>query len=230
MKVPRLRFALMSFLGFALAVAGGIAVTIWPSSRSRIQVTTCDPRLRALSAKLLCSSKDCFYIGNQAEGRVRDLLRTRLHFKVKPLEDMAPYADYAISAEYFRPRAPSPRQAGYPAILALRFSLLDPTGSLPPVPPAFPGAPAPPITLELQDPSGDVVPGGCLCYSGTNPFYMLLNLDTERTRAGTYKVRLLRTDVCLAEVEIRDLPPLTPLKLFPVFGTNAFPFLGKDVL
>jgi hypothetical protein len=106
------------------------------------------------------------------------------------------------------------------------------------VPPASAVASAPLVTLELRDPSGEVVQAGGLIYSGTNPFYMLLNLDTYRTRAGNYKVRLLRAGVCLAEVEIRDLPPLTPTdpfpvsgtNWFPVSGTNWFPFLGKYVL
>jgi len=129
---------------------------------------------------------------------------------------------------------------GHPATLALGFSLLDATRSVAPVPPASAVASAPSLTLELQGPSGEVVQGGGLIYSGTNPFYMLLNLDTDRTRAGNYKVRLPRAGVCLAEVEIRDLPPLTPqdpdpfpvsgTNWFPVSGTNWFPFLGKYVL
>lgn len=89
------------------------------------------------------------------------------------------------------------------------------------------------MTPELRGPSGEVVQWGSLGYPGTNPFYMLLNLDTYRTRAGNYKVRLLRAGVCLAVVEIRDLPALPPLTHsdpFPISGTNWFPFLGKYVL
>ena len=225
MRVPRSWFALTVLLGFALAVAVGIAVTIWHSPRSRVQVTTLDPRFCALSVKLLRSPNDCFYRGNQIEGRVRDFLRTRFHVKLQALEDLAPYAAYADSAE--GPRFP---QVGYPATLALRFALLDATRSVAPVPPASSVASAPPVTPELRDPSGEVVQWGSLVYPGTNPFYMLLNLDTYRTRAGNYKVRLLRAGVCLAEVEIRDLPPLTAPDPFPVSGTNWFPFLGKYVL
>ena len=202
MRVPRSWFALTVLLGFALAVAVGIAVSIWHSPRSRVQVTTLDPRFCALSVKLLSSPNDCFYRGNQIEGRVRDFLRTRLHVKLQPLEDLAPYASYAVSAEQPRPRARSP-QVGHPATLALGFSLLD-------VPPASAVVSAPPVTLELRDPSGEIVQGGNFCYAGTNPFYMLLSLDSHRTRAGNYKVRVLRAGVCLAEVEIRDLPPLPP--------------------
>jgi hypothetical protein len=72
----------------ALAVAVGIAITIWLSSRSRVQVTTFDPRFCALSVKLLRSPNDCFYRGNQTEGRVRDFQRTRSHVKLQPLEDL----------------------------------------------------------------------------------------------------------------------------------------------
>jgi hypothetical protein len=87
-------------------------------------------------------------------------------------------------------------------------------------------------TLSSAERDVWISPQNGMISSGTNPFYMLLNLDTYRTRAGNYKVRLLRAGVCLAEVEIRDLPPLTPQDPdpFPVSGTNWFPFLGKYVL
>lgn len=223
MRFSKSWFTLAVPVGFALAVAVGIAVTIWHWPRSRVQVTTLDPSFYALSVKLLRSPNDCFYRGNQTEGRVREYLRTRLHIKMQALEDLAPYAAVAASAEQPRPGTHFPPQAGHPAILALRFSLSD-------VPPGSAAASAPPVTLELRDPSGEVVQGGSLCHSGTNPFYMLLNLDTYRTRAGNYKVRLLRAGVRLAEVEIRDLPPLPPPVRFPVSGTNGFPLLGEYVL
>src|ERR1035441_47562 len=89
MRVPRSWFALTVLLVVALAVAVGIAVTIWHTPRSCVQVTTLDPRSRALSVKLLRSPNDCFYRGNQIEGRVRDFLRTRLHVKLQALEDLA---------------------------------------------------------------------------------------------------------------------------------------------
>ena len=229
MRVPRSWFALTVLVSIALAVAVGIAVTIWHSPRSRVQVPTLDPRFCALSAKLLSSPNDCFYRGNQIEGRVRDFLRTRLHVKLQALEDLAPYAALLDSVEQLPPRVESHR-VGYPAILALHFSFLDAAGSVAPVPPASAVASSPPVTLELRDPSDEIVQGGGLFHVVINPFYMLLNLDTYRTRAGNYKVRLLRAGVCLAEVEIRDLPPLTPPDPFPVSGTNWFPFLGKYVL
>jgi hypothetical protein len=61
MRVPRSWFALTVLAGFALAVALEIAVTIWHPPRSRVEVTTLDPRFCALSVKLLSSPNDCFY-------------------------------------------------------------------------------------------------------------------------------------------------------------------------
>jgi hypothetical protein len=77
-------------LGIALGLfaVGVTAVSFLP--RSRIQVRTLSPTIRVISAKLLTSTNDSFYLGNQLEGRLRDFLRTRFHLRIRPLPNV-PY-------------------------------------------------------------------------------------------------------------------------------------------
>lgn len=64
---------------------------------------------------------------------------------------------------------------------------------------------------ELADCSGAPVGlGGSWTFGADGCFFC--NLDTERTNAGDYTLRLKRGSVCLAEIELKRLPPPLPVR------------------
>jgi len=52
-------------------------------------VQVLDPRMQMLSSRLLTSTNDCCYLGNQVEGRFRRLLNSSGLHAVRPLPDAA---------------------------------------------------------------------------------------------------------------------------------------------
>ena len=155
-----------------------------------LRVRVFDPKFRVLSVRVLRNRNDQFYLGNQFEGRLRAFLRDRCHLNVKPLADVSVL----------------PRDGS--CTLALRYSFeVNPSASLSP-------------DAELVDCSGTAmgVGGGYVFWA--NPYCETLNLDLVRTNAGDYTLKLKRAGVCVAEVEIKDLPPVLHKAVH--IGTNAF--------
>jgi hypothetical protein len=72
----------------------------------------------------------------------------------------------------------------------------------------------------LMDGSGIRLPLGDGSNYGLDPRYREWNLDYGRTNAGNYKLTLRGDGVCIAELELRDLPAVRQ-KPFRI-GPNAF--------
>ena len=175
-----------------------VAAVVWPRP-CPVRVRVLDPRFCALSVKVLHSTKEPFYLGNQTEGRVRDFLRQRFHLSIiKPLPNVAPMGRGQLMSLF---------QPVNHCTFALRFSLKNNQSSAP-------------VKAELRDASGDFVPIAGAEWGGTNPDYVLLDLDTFRTYGGNFTLRLTQRAVCLAEIELKNLPSV-PQKVFHV-GPNAF--------
>jgi hypothetical protein len=177
----------------ACGVLLGIATAVW-LCRCALRVRVFDSTFHVLSVRVLRNPTDSFYLGNQLEGRVRGFLRNQCHLRVKPL--------FNVSAD---PMTGFFGDDG--CTFALRYSCE--------------ATPSPvPLDAELVDCSGASFGLGGRRSFGTNPYYLLLNLDGERTNAGDYAIKLKRAGVCVVEVEIKDLPPALH-KPFRI-GPNAF--------
>src|SRR5439155_23477597 len=125
-----------------------------------------------LSAQILRSRNDPFYVGKQTEGRLREFLRRRCHLNVKPLANVALLG--RTSWNLLR----SGSEAGGGCVLAIRFSF-DADQSVPPS-----------LDASLLDSSGSVLPVGCVFRGGRNPYWEMCQLDYARTHAGSYRLRL----------------------------------------
>jgi hypothetical protein len=198
MNVHETWSSMRPLLYVGLGLCSAIAVVALACT-SPLRVKVFDPRFRMLTAKVLRSTNDTFYLGNQMEGRLRDFLRQRCHLSVKPLANVA-----------------SLGKPGERAVFAIRFSLKSYRNN--------PSA----LDAELRDTAGAVMPVRTAMPFGGRPvsgntYWELLNLDDLRTKAGNYKLRFTQEGVCLAEVEIKDLPPVKPVQHKPfTLGPNAF--------
>ena len=160
-----------------------IPATLW-LSRSSLRVRVFDSKFHVLSVSVLRSGDDRFYLGNPLEGRVRGFLRDRCHLKVKPMRELSGVA------------------RSFSGSNGCTFILRS----------SCEAAPSPDVMYaELVDCSGAALGvGGCWTY-GTNGCFFC-NLDRERTNAGDYTLKLRRGSVCLAEIELKRLPPPLPVR------------------
>ena len=166
-----------------------------------IRVRILDARFHVLSAEILRSGNDPFYLGNQAEGRLRDFLRQKCHLNVKPSANLAPLALGPSSSLFGREVLPR-------SVMALCFSFSANRGA----PPRLDG--------ELLDANGFVSPVEIIGRGGHSPYWEMWNLDSSRTNAGSYTLRIKQAGSCLAEVEIKHLPGVSR-KPYSI-GSNAF--------
>jgi hypothetical protein len=198
-----------TLLCVALCLSLAIAAFLWLGS-SRLRIRVLDPEFHLRSARVLWTSKDHFYPGNELECRVRDFLRQRCHLNLKPVDGFFSYSPLSMQAPAMAIHLGSHhtlRQSG--CTFALCYSL-----------DTYPSAPLP-LTAELFDPSGAYVPiAHTSAIETTNLCIQFFDLDGARTNAGNYKLKLKHGDVCVMEVELRDLPPVVhePFHL----GPNAF--------
>lgn len=183
---PRLRRkALVGIAGTCLLL---VIIVVWFVPPPRVKVVASDPRFHLLSARLLTSTNESFYLGNPIEGRVRDFLRFRCHLKVKLVPNVTPLA-FSLGMR----RAPQ-REVAHPSWFALHFTLDEsPLNSYP-------------ISVELWDPAGNKVLSSASVWSGKPLYWQVLDLDADRFLPGNYRVRLVQAGACLAEFELRDLP------------------------
>jgi hypothetical protein len=178
-----------------IGVLVAVALLVWFCRPAPLRVKVIEPNFHVLGVKVLRGGRDSFYLGNQTEGRLRDYLAQRLHLNVKRLPDIGAFA----RSLHERHGAPHPgvfviwySPAGVPSATA--------TSQLPSA--FFP----PPLSAELRNSSGAVIPVGTGLISGTKPYWQSYNLDFARTNAGNYKLRLKWAGACVAEVEIDNLP------------------------
>jgi hypothetical protein len=195
-------------LCFAAGASLVLAITLLWLLPPPVKVTKHDPKVRTLSAKLLTSTNDCFYVGNQMEGQVRDFLSRYCHIKVQPLLNLQPVARSSFFNYQAHPPEPDNR-----SLLALWVAFGK---DQKPANPMF--------DLELRDASGRLVAlsGIYLASHNNEPYqsWKLLDLDRCRTNAGKYSVRLVQTGICLAEITLPDLPAVE--RKPPHLGPNAF--------
>ncbi len=170
----------------ACLLAGLVAFAALSPSRLRVRIL--DPKFKVISVRILQTTNDAFYLGNQTEGRIRDFLRQRCHLKVNPLPNVGLFA----WGPPFNIGAP----AGGGHILALYYSFNTPTSA------------HPMLHADLLDVSGNVMKTGGSLSAARNPYYwQVWDLDFERTNSGNYTLRLTHDGVSVAEIKIRHLSP-----------------------
>ena len=185
-------FLLKTLLCIACCAALSIPAAFW-YRRPPLRVRVSDPTFHVLSARVLRSPNDSFYMGNQFEGQARAFLHDRCHLKVKPLFDVSSVAFSTVSAD-----------GG--STFALCYS-----------PKPYP-SPVP-LDIQLLDSSGVSVGVSTAAIFGSNPCCCLLvNLDKGRTNAGDYTLTIKRLGASVAKVDINGLPPVKPFHI----GPNAF--------
>ncbi len=165
-----------AFACLLLLVSIALVDSFWVRSVG-VRARVFDSNFHILSARVLRSHRDRFYLGNQLDGRVRDFLRKTCHLNVSTLPDVACMVHTSDRCT-----------------LVLRYSLRPDQGTLSP------------LDLELLDPAGTVLPAGGGFNFGRNPYCLSCDLDATRTNADTYRLRIKQAGVYLAELELPGLP------------------------
>ena len=215
MKIRRASVKMIAFLCAGLGVLAASASLLWLSRSSPVRVKVLDPNFRVLDVKVLRGARHSFYLGNQTEGRIRDYLAQRLHLPAKALPDIGATAFYSTyhSTPYDSPLEP------HRSVLVISYSFKGVQSPMPPgqLTPALSAH----LDAEFRDSSGAVIPVDICIFGGTTPCcWQSFNLDSARTNAGNYNLRLMHAGRCVAEVEIDNLPAVShkPYHL----GANAF--------
>jgi len=168
-----------------------VAIAFWLCG-SPLRVRVLDSTFHVISAKVLKRPNDGFYLGNQLEGSIRRFLRHQCHLRIKTLLNTAD----PISGSFGEGGCTFAVCYSCETPTSLQAELVDNCGA----------------KLQLS-PRLNVIP------FTTNRYYLLLNLDGERTNAGDYTLKLKGTGVYVAEVEIKGLPPAPPRRHI---GPNTF--------
>jgi hypothetical protein len=222
MKIRGASVKVVALLCAGLCVLAASAALLGLSRSPPVRVKVLDPNFRVLDVKVLRGRRHSFYLGNQTEGRIRDYLAQRLHLPVKPLTDIGTTA-YNLTCNSARQSGPFSAPRGGPSeprssVLVISYSF---EGVQSPIPPGqFTPALSADLDAEFRDSSGAVIPLGMSVFSGTKPYWQSFNLDSARTNAGNYKLRLMHARTCVAELEIENLP--APSHKPYHIGANAF--------
>ncbi len=221
-KFPKPAVLLVVMLGVALSAVIAIA---FPTPGVRVK--TLDPRFHLISAQILRDRRDSFYLGNQWEGRVRDFLQRRTPLKVKPLTEVATMrslfqgssfsasgvgecGDWALGICF--------RLDGFQASGAMETELVEKSGRMASVSAISSGGTNGMVVFRARG----VWPGtyGTAFKGGMNPYWVIWDLDSVRSRSGGYRMTLKQAGVCLAEIELKHLPLVSPKPVH--LGPNAF--------
>jgi hypothetical protein len=174
-------------------IALGVA-SLSPISRSSVRVIKCAPEFHLLTARVL-RGHDRIYAGNQIEGRAREFLWRKAHLKIQLIPVISAGAVRAFNS--VGPPAPVAERC----VLAIRVRSGERDG------------PHPGLEAILQDKAGRSLPlhgGNLTAFSKDRKEYVASwDLNVARTAGGTYQAKIKRGDTCLAELELKDLPPVT---------------------
>jgi hypothetical protein len=197
MKVTARPGKALACLGLAAVLIAGVAWVILASQR-QVRVVNSDPRFHVLKAKIVRSPNDCLFFGNQLEARARLYLRARTGLKI-PLLPVVP------------PPNPSPfliPDTVQPCTLAIRYRWDNAQSK------------SRYLSAELVDRLGQVCHARfSIGFVGrNNSQYAMWDLNGARTSGGIYRVKIKDHESCLAELELKNLPPVPPFHL----GPNAF--------
>ena len=195
--------ALFSLVVAGVLVAGvALAILVW---QRQVRVIKSDPRFHILAVKLLRTPNDYLFFGNQLEARARLYLWVRTGRKIPLLPLLLPANR---SPSLIPGSVKSGRDLLQPCALAIQYRW-DNAQSRPYLP-----------SVELVDSAGQIFSArSLLSFAGrNNSQFAIWDLNETRTNGGTYRVLIKDQEGCLAELELRNLPPIPPFHL----GSNAF--------
>jgi hypothetical protein len=191
MRRRRIIIASACVLGLGRAIAIFIP-------RAEVRVISHDPSLGVVAAGVLRGPNDKLYLGNQIEGRARDFLRKKVHLKISAIPAVT-YMDFLWSSDPWL--HPAPFVTGpltERCALAIAFKSRLP-GSI------FG------CSAELFDEAGQSFPVPRVIgyhVPGWGVDNLVFDLDAARTNGGNYHLRLRGGKDCVAEFELRNLPPV----------------------
>lgn len=186
-----------------LAAVAAIAILTY---QRPVRVLNSDPRFHLLAVKIVRTPNDCLFFGNQLEARARLYLRLKTGLRIPLLPVFPPLDGGRILIPGFVKSGPELVQ---PCALAIRYRWDNPQSR------------TRPLSVELVDSAAQAFPARpstVVFFGRNNSHFGMWDLNEDRTRGGAYRVKIKDQETCLAELELRNLPPVPPFHL----GPNAY--------